>query len=332
LGDFFDKVIAACDGEDALKQYQNYFNDNGCYVDLVITDINMPKKDGISLIQDIYLSNENQAVIVMSAHSEPEYLLPLMEEGISNFLLKPVKMENMIKVLFKTCQIIDNNSALDGYIEEIEILNAELASKNSELLRKSRVVDGLMQNAKSDKQVKKSEEANESSKDSQINKIDENQSKHDDELKEMLAVEYADIIDIYEVIDAEMARIALSAEKLDTDEINMENVAELMSKFSQILSRYGMFKGLYSAISELCDTFIHYPVPEDKEHRENVFVILETFLYMLGKWLGDWQKGDLKSIEEFSISVIGDIETIITMWTSTGATESDDDFEEIEFF
>jgi len=98
----FLKVDTATDGEEGLKKYLQFFQNNYKHYDIVITDINMPKINGIELIKKIYTENEKQSIIVISAHNESEYLLELINLGIEQFLIKPHNYNTILDVLYKT--------------------------------------------------------------------------------------------------------------------------------------------------------------------------------------------------------------------------------------
>ena len=74
------------------------FKDIGDF-DLVVTDINMPVMNGLELIKNIKEINPEMPVIIMSAHTEPEYIKSAEELGVENYLLKPfdfIKFINLI--------------------------------------------------------------------------------------------------------------------------------------------------------------------------------------------------------------------------------------------
>lgn len=102
LEDIFQKEISvAVDGKDGFNKYMQYYQDNNRYYDLVITDIRMPNLDGIELTKLIYEENKEQPLIVLSAHNESEYLMELINLGISQFILKPIEFDNFVDVIFK---------------------------------------------------------------------------------------------------------------------------------------------------------------------------------------------------------------------------------------
>jgi signal transduction histidine kinase len=112
---FFKEVEIAQDGVEALQKYQ----DKECDFDLVISDIRMPNMDGIELTQKIKELNPKQAIIIISAHSESEYFMELIESGIDGFILKPIKP----KLLFeKISQILSSSIYEKRYNEQREKL------------------------------------------------------------------------------------------------------------------------------------------------------------------------------------------------------------------
>lgn len=97
LKDIFYKVDIACDGEEAFLKYMSCES----HYDLIVTDIKMPNMDGIELIKNIYNVNNNQKIIVLSAHSEQHYLLELVNMGICKFILKPIDYDDFLETIFK---------------------------------------------------------------------------------------------------------------------------------------------------------------------------------------------------------------------------------------
>jgi YesN/AraC family two-component response regulator len=100
LLNFFKDIVTATNGEIGLELYKN-----GEF-DLVITDIKMPKMDGIELSEKIMEINSEQAIIITSAYNDSDKLLSLIKIGISDFLLKPINLEQLLKVLYKVSKNI----------------------------------------------------------------------------------------------------------------------------------------------------------------------------------------------------------------------------------
>jgi diguanylate cyclase (GGDEF)-like protein/PAS domain S-box-containing protein len=74
--------------------------------DLVITDLKMPIMDGIELIESIRKIDEEVTIIVTSAFNDSEYLIKAIEKGVSEYLIKPFKRENISTVFTKAVERI----------------------------------------------------------------------------------------------------------------------------------------------------------------------------------------------------------------------------------
>ncbi|MDH5465255.1 MAG: response regulator, partial [Thiovulaceae bacterium] len=131
--DLFKKVYTADDGVKGLELYQNFHEKNGHHFDLVITDINMPHMNGIELCENITGINQDQVIIVVSAHNESEYLFKLINLGITYFILKPVNMDKLINILKKTAKVIQTDQRARLEQEKILSENSDLTMANEEL-------------------------------------------------------------------------------------------------------------------------------------------------------------------------------------------------------
>ncbi len=137
LSNFFNTVISVSNGQDALDLYhQKDLQDEPNY-DIVITDIQMPILDGLSLIKEIYKVNPYQPIIVLSAHDESKYLLPLINLGIEQFIKKPIDYQELLKTLLKVSKKIlqpDIQTSLDTLVK-IQLGKTSVFDKqNSSLL------------------------------------------------------------------------------------------------------------------------------------------------------------------------------------------------------
>ncbi len=126
LEDFFQNIDWAIDGEDGLEKYEKYYNDNLHYYDIVITDINMPKVDGIEMSRSILALNEEQVIFVISAHNESDYLLKLINMGISNFILKPIDIRQLQKIIIRIVTSLQNERVIKEQYKEIKQINYDL--------------------------------------------------------------------------------------------------------------------------------------------------------------------------------------------------------------
>jgi len=95
---FFIKVYTAKGGAEAYMLYLDK------HPDIIITDINMPIMDGLSLISKIRDRDKDTKIIVMSALSEEEKLLRAVELHLETYLIKPIKTDKLKSVLFESVE------------------------------------------------------------------------------------------------------------------------------------------------------------------------------------------------------------------------------------
>jgi len=101
LSEFFKTITVAVDGEDGLKQFDKNV------IDLVITDINMPKMNGLDMIESIREQSRDTPVLLLSAYSEIEYFKKSIELGVDGYLFKPVDMNQFLELISKVVETIE---------------------------------------------------------------------------------------------------------------------------------------------------------------------------------------------------------------------------------
>lgn len=97
---FFKNVYEANCGE---KAYSLYLEKNP---DIILSDINMPNLDGLSMISRIRENDPNSKILIMSAHSDKDKLLHAVELNLVTYLIKPIRIETLKKVLLDTVENI----------------------------------------------------------------------------------------------------------------------------------------------------------------------------------------------------------------------------------
>ncbi len=107
LKKIFNHLDCAMDGEEGLCFYKK-----NSY-DIVITDIQMPKLNGIELVKIIKSINKNQVIIITSAHNESYYLLELINLGVSRFLLKPLRFMDIIEMVSIIAKNLNDKKELE---------------------------------------------------------------------------------------------------------------------------------------------------------------------------------------------------------------------------
>jgi len=123
----FQDIQIATNGIEALEFYTSTTKK----FDLVITDINMPKMDGIQLLKEIKAIQDNQKIIILTAYNDAQHLLEAIQFGASDFILKPLDVTLLKKSLLKVVHTIYAEKLLMRYNEE---LKQELEKKTEQLI------------------------------------------------------------------------------------------------------------------------------------------------------------------------------------------------------
>jgi len=97
LQNFFTSIDVATNGQDAYELYKT----NKDKYQIILTDISMPRLDGIEFSKKIKAINTQQEIIVVSAHTEKSKLTQLEELGIEDILQKPLNYLDLVNVLTK---------------------------------------------------------------------------------------------------------------------------------------------------------------------------------------------------------------------------------------
>jgi YesN/AraC family two-component response regulator len=137
LSSLFKEVRAAENGKIGLEKYIEYHEETGEYFDLVISDIMMPKMSGIDMARKIVVHHANQQFIFISAHQDSDYLVNLIDVGVTSFISKPITFDTLKTVLYKNCLQLEGDSLQKGLLhkvlEENDKLKKEIITLKSKL-------------------------------------------------------------------------------------------------------------------------------------------------------------------------------------------------------
>lgn len=110
----FPVVFVARNGEEGLKLYKE------CKPDIVMTDIYMPKMDGVEMAKQIKTIDPEISIIVTSAYSQADEFLRSIEIGIDGYVIKPFTKERLFGAVNKVLDHIISTRKLKEYHELIE--------------------------------------------------------------------------------------------------------------------------------------------------------------------------------------------------------------------
>jgi len=121
---FASEVYISIDGEDGLEQYKKY------KPDLVISDIQMPKLNGIDMVKKIKEINQYQHIIFTTAFTDSRYFIDAIDLIVDGYILKPIDLEKLeLKI-----ENISYQLNLKKEIEHQKIIINEIAKLQDNLL------------------------------------------------------------------------------------------------------------------------------------------------------------------------------------------------------
>ncbi len=103
LKDVFKNIYLAKNGEEAYRIYIEK------KPDLIITDIKMPKLNGLELIEKIHQVNAKVRVIILSAYTDLDYMLKATELHLVKYVIKPINEEKLTVALKAFVNSFDNS-------------------------------------------------------------------------------------------------------------------------------------------------------------------------------------------------------------------------------
>ena len=117
------EFVFAGNGKQALEQLEK--NDD---VDIVLSDINMPEMDGLTLLSKINEQNTLLKAVIVSAYGDMENIRTAMNRGAFDFVTKPVNFEDLeltmektikhVSQMRETMKAIKENNILKMYVDE----------------------------------------------------------------------------------------------------------------------------------------------------------------------------------------------------------------------
>lgn len=112
-------VEEAEDGVDCLEKLKI------CTPDVLLLDINMPRKNGLEVLQTLKSSKSKVKVLVLTVHNEVEYLMKAVDIGVDGYILKDSESAELKKAIFS---IVEGENYIQPSL--IPSLNSKMIEKN----------------------------------------------------------------------------------------------------------------------------------------------------------------------------------------------------------
>jgi len=115
----FAEVIICNDGDDGINQFKHYTQEQQSKIDLVVSDINMPNKNGIEMVQEIRELDQDIPVIFTTAHGESDYLMEAIKLKIAYYALKPINTSELLDNISNFCMAEHNKESIKEKSQQI---------------------------------------------------------------------------------------------------------------------------------------------------------------------------------------------------------------------
>jgi len=111
------EVITGSDGEEGLDLFRRV------HPDLVITDVRMPRRDGLSVAMTIRQENPAVPVTVITGHGSESMAIEALRAGVTDFVKKPVRLDDLTAALLRmeaARQPVGTGSELPAAVELVQ--------------------------------------------------------------------------------------------------------------------------------------------------------------------------------------------------------------------
>ncbi|MDP3029379.1 MAG: response regulator, partial [Deltaproteobacteria bacterium] len=131
------ETAVAYDGVEGLDYFKDY------RVDVVIADIRMPKMDGLEMLKACREITHDFVSIIITGHGDHETAIEALKLGVSNYLRKPISLEELVVSVSKGTDLLLLRRGLSARRRELEIETAlkEQYAKNLEKMVEERTKD-----------------------------------------------------------------------------------------------------------------------------------------------------------------------------------------------
>jgi PAS domain S-box-containing protein len=120
------RIHVAKNGRDGLESYRQFHHD------IVVSDVLMPCMTGLEMARQIRAENEQVQIVIVSSHSDTEFLLEAIDISIKHFVLKPLDMQKLMGVVDECISFVLMQRLLDHQNDKIRMLT-DAIEQNSDI-------------------------------------------------------------------------------------------------------------------------------------------------------------------------------------------------------
>ncbi len=128
----FDSVDVAQNGAEGLESFKSKV------YDIVITDIQMPKMNGLKMIKKIREINPNQEILITTAFSQTDYIMDAISLHVNGYILKPIDFDKINLTLYESVNNLLMRKENENYKTNLEDMVQARTEQNT-LLEKEKI-------------------------------------------------------------------------------------------------------------------------------------------------------------------------------------------------
>lgn len=117
----FEVIEEACDGEECIEKLKT------ATPDVLLLDINMPKMNGLEVLEKMKELKWKTKVLVLTVHNEVEYLLKAVDIGVNGYILKDSESVELKKAILS---VVNGEDYIQPSL--IPVLNAKMIDRNKD--------------------------------------------------------------------------------------------------------------------------------------------------------------------------------------------------------
>ncbi len=132
------EVLEASDGKEAIRVWADE------KPDIIITDISMPRLNGLDMARYIRSKDQDVQIIVATAYTDTDYLMQAVELNLVKYLVKPITKEKLQSALSQSVEKIEDQNKFSiklsseceysAYSQNVECAGEEVKLTKNEVL------------------------------------------------------------------------------------------------------------------------------------------------------------------------------------------------------
>lgn len=115
--------MEANDGVEGLKLIENKQD----LYDVIVLDLIMPNKDGISVLESMKKKNMDKKIIVLTSYNTPDVIRKVSEFGVNYYILKPFELSDLEKRVIEISEGLNfDGKSIDLYHNNLQISTTKI--------------------------------------------------------------------------------------------------------------------------------------------------------------------------------------------------------------